>query len=419
MSSPPRDGIIKKTSGHRKCAKRFTLFPQLPTELQLVIWEFASIPEPRMIELHGELRPLSDLYAERTKKDCCDASAVSYTWGVPPIGVLGACRNARDLGRHLYRDLTFRMHRNFVSKSSNTCSAFQPSGSIMIEPSQDVFLYAPRTLREMMDIRRKLDTTMIKHLALSLDGKDLVHVGLEAFDNYLSLALGGFTNLETIELVLGRTQFAYPHFTEGQLIEIDVSADGSTRSKFEDTIKHCGLEAMSYMTDWAKTLKKSFLLWKDQQPGPWQFMNNLKPTFNFKVSCMARKTSFPDNHGLWFVEYWQWATGNSTKTVGHKDYGDSKFGKWVAMPIARDMTDFRKGDDSKILKLFSQYVKPPRGLEVTNYVPADLRHQQRKRCSQNSRTSPKRKIQSQSQRSISQRSWNALVPRASRILHPT
>lgn len=318
-----------------------------------MIWEFAAVPQPRLLEWHGELRSLADLYAERARNDGREASAVAYTLRLPPLGLQAACFTARKIARPQYKTATFAMDSNLMTRSGNLLPVYGASGQFLIEPSQDVLLYSPTTLREMMDIRRKFDTASIRNLALSLDGKDLVRPGLESFDNYLLLALSAFPNLDSLNVVLGRTRFADPQFTDAQLVEID-TRDAST---FADAVKHCGLDTAEYMLDWARQLKKAHQLWINHRPGPWRLASTTpshKLKFKFTISFMVRRPTLSDYPGLWFIENWQWTTPDQEKTVGHKDYGNLRQGKWVCMPIARDVPDFRKTDGSTMLKLFNQ-----------------------------------------------------------------
>lgn len=93
--------MAEETAPLPKALDAFTLFPKLPTELQLKIWKHAG-PNPRIMQVHC-------IYPASTKWPCislqqrCDAEAttpgdeVGFGTDTIPSGLLRACKQSRDV----------------------------------------------------------------------------------------------------------------------------------------------------------------------------------------------------------------------------------------------------------------------------------------------------------------------------------
>lgn len=86
-------------------AQSFTLFPELPTEIQLTIWGFAAFLEPRIINVIGASIDVSGANNAASINAIIDANSDHYYIHVrtPLPSIFGACHDSREVALQYYK----------------------------------------------------------------------------------------------------------------------------------------------------------------------------------------------------------------------------------------------------------------------------------------------------------------------------
>lgn len=256
-----------------------------------------------------------------------------------------------------------------------------------------------------IDLHSRLDTTKIKHLALGVSPyQSLIDRGLSsALRTVLQRQCEGtgadkgvrlrelgpnqsyrYPNLQTLEVLLGETTFKFAT-RETKMINVREN-ENDLRVMFLNR----KLPNMQYIFNWSSTIHQDFDSWKSGSPSRWDqdyhavtrwVFRYVKPSWNLKVSFMARKSQNKDLEGLWFIQYFVWNnplddlyTGSTNDRCGtNPRYGNLDYGSWEAKAIGVDVVNSPGGTVGfRFLgsndMVFDKTAKKCRPLEPTDFV---------------------------------------------------
>jgi hypothetical protein len=147
--------LAPATRKRHKRMPKFTLFPMLPAELRLMVWEFAIVSKPRSIRLYAD--PPENIF-----RPSIDSFRVSYRQSeFPPL--LHVNHECQELSSQIYTKWT--QIRKFSPYNEEI---------IYINPAVDILhiTYRPRLELYVQFFKQHAILRTLKHLAVSLSSDD-------------------------------------------------------------------------------------------------------------------------------------------------------------------------------------------------------------------------------------------------------
>ncbi|KAF7896611.1 uncharacterized protein EAF01_009014 [Botrytis porri] len=143
----------------------FTIFPNLPLELQRKIWEFAAVPIPRTIEIQSKYKENTNKYVTSFYEKVFIRRRVLFDTVISPIptNLLHVCSESRNIALRNYSFRTFFRRPFYLNEGRDILWVRGPAIIVFLSKDGSITTHYPR---EEGTFRHLVSKYKFRHLAI-------------------------------------------------------------------------------------------------------------------------------------------------------------------------------------------------------------------------------------------------------------